>query len=254
MTDVLLTNILEQLTSLNSKVEKNQNTLEELKQEFSTTNVKLDQLEKENSALKENIKQLENRNRKNNLIIFGTPKNNSIQDNINFIKASLDINLELKDINNSYPLGKNEKESIPIKFEFVSQLKKIEILKNAYKLRQKNIKNIYITEDLSKEDQEIHRGLRLFLNKAKSAGKKAVMRHNKLIIGDKSYTHDYLLENPNINFEEGASVNEIISTQEEKLSLQLEENLKRKVNFEENSDDTTKKTRRNPQRKQSTAN
>lgn len=242
MSEALLTSILEQLTSLNSNVEKNQNTLEELKKEFTNTKLKCDHLEKENASLKLHIKQLEIRSRKNNLIIFGLPKHNNTQDNINFLKSTLEIELELKDIDNSYPLGKNAKEPIPVKFEFVSQLKKIELLKNAYKL--KNIKNIYIAEDLSKEDQEINKTLRQFLNKAKLAERKAKIRNNKLIVGGKVYTHEFLVQNPNIIFGENNTAQDVTSR------VESEETSKRKGNFEEEPDDTSKKTRRNPQRKQ----
>ncbi|KAG5868507.1 hypothetical protein JTB14_001725 [Gonioctena quinquepunctata] len=58
------------------------------------------------------------------------------------------------------------------------------ILKNAYKLKGKGHKAIYIAHDLGKEDQKINEHLREHLNLAKKSGKKATIRGNTLIIKD----------------------------------------------------------------------
>ncbi|KAG5870707.1 hypothetical protein JTB14_036170 [Gonioctena quinquepunctata] len=105
-----------------------------------------------------------------------------------------------------------------------------------------------IKEDLSKEDQYINKISRLFLNKTILAGKKAIIRNNKLIIDDKAYNHEFLLHNPNINFEEEESSIENNTAKDGKSRVEPEETFKRKGNFEEKPNDTD--TRRNTQRKQ----
>ncbi|KAG5864143.1 hypothetical protein JTB14_022007 [Gonioctena quinquepunctata] len=73
----------------------------------------------------------------------------------------------------------------------MSSFKKLEILQNSHKFKEKNI---FVANDLSQED----RVLRGHLNTANRSGIKASIRHNHLVINDCTYSIEELSTNPNL--------------------------------------------------------
>ncbi|KAG5895915.1 hypothetical protein JTB14_031822 [Gonioctena quinquepunctata] len=69
------------------------------------------------------------------------------------------------------------------------------LLQNSHEFKGKNI---FVTNDLSQEDQVIHKVLRGHLNTAKRSGIKASIRHNHLVINEFTYSIDHLSSNPNL--------------------------------------------------------
>ncbi|CAG9820027.1 unnamed protein product [Phaedon cochleariae] len=199
---------------LTSKAEKSQATLDEINVELKQAQNRIFHLEEENKNLKENIRKLQSKDRENNIIVFGLPPTTNKEENLIFLERALEVEIHKKDLNNIYDIGKKEVENRPVKIEFLSHLKKSEILKNAYKLKDKGLKSIYITHDLTKEDQKINKYLRHFLNDAKKLGKTATIKYNKLLVDGTTYTYEHLLRhkhNPFVNQDAAVEENDIIS-------------------------------------------
>ncbi|KAG5900537.1 hypothetical protein JTB14_022844 [Gonioctena quinquepunctata] len=81
--------------------------------------------EAENLTLKNKLEVVERKNKSNNWVIFGfdkDPAEISPQILINELNKLREVNVDIRDINNIYCMGKNK--NCPIKVEFVTQLKK----------------------------------------------------------------------------------------------------------------------------------
>ncbi|KAJ8980642.1 hypothetical protein NQ317_017938 [Molorchus minor] len=151
--------------TINEKAEEIRNELKDqigqIKEDIGETigqlKQKIKDLQIQNETLQENIIYLERKSRKNNLIIFGT---------------------------------KNAREC-PIVVEFISFQKKLLVLKNAHKLKGKNI---FIARDQSKKDREESKILINHQKKARAKGQTAYIKGRKLIVGEEEYTTKQLVE------------------------------------------------------------
>lgn len=182
-----------------------ENTKRELKSiieasEFRILNeltTKIKQLEVENACLKKTIENLEIKNRKNNIVLFGFPKD-AIKDLPKIcqdLSKILKIKLTESDISDVYCLG--SKENCPIKLELVTQLKKKQILANT-----KNLKGtkIFLTQDLTKQQQVELKILKEHLKivREEEPEKNSYIRGNKLFIDYKGYSCKELEEEANV--------------------------------------------------------
>lgn len=153
---------------------------------------KLIPIVEENKNLKINLEKLEKeleylkrREKSNNIIVFGLEeKEKTSFELLQKIKRNLkqDINIEVDDceVNKIYRLGNKNKESKkprPVLCSFINNWKKTEIIKN-----KKNLKDIYITEDYSKEVLEKRKKLQAELVKEREKGNIAYLKHDKLIV------------------------------------------------------------------------
>ncbi|CAG9812583.1 unnamed protein product [Phaedon cochleariae] len=189
------------LQNLDAKSDKTQETLCEIKSELLAANNKIVSLEEENTKLKERISQLDSRSRRNNILVFGLQSATPLEGLYQF-RDTLEIDLDLKDINNIYFFpAKTNKEKV-LKLELLSYLKKIEILKNLHKLKNKNW---YVVDDLSPEDQSINKALRQHLNRAKQNGIQATIRRNHLIVNNSKFSLEDLELDPSITKEKPVS-------------------------------------------------
>src|ERR1700712_2996709 len=173
-----------------------------LRQDFTNLKQDLHTLEENVCAkISENCKDLENRQniyearlekferdiRRNNIVIFGLETNNFqlgilIELVIDFFKSNLNIEVDKRDINTVYPIGKSHNK--PIKVEFISFWKKIEVLQSANKLKGKHI---YLNNDLTLSQQKEGRILRQQLKLAKAEDPRAYIRKNKLYACGQEY-------------------------------------------------------------------
>lgn len=150
-----------------------------------------EKLWEELNYLKNRCQTLERKVKKNNLIVFGLKpdQENFIKDIIAKINSMLEVNIVEADLNNIYSVGKSA--APPIILEFVSFLKKLQVLKEVKKLKGTGIS---ISNDLSKEDREEQKVLSSHLKTAKEQYPNAKIRGHKLIIGENIYTAKDLLE------------------------------------------------------------
>lgn len=158
--------------------------------------LRLDSVEKENLTLQNRIEYLERTNKKNNIIIFGLIKDDEkitttliIQE----LNKLLELNLAETDINNLYRLG--QFENSPVKVEFISYLKKIQVLKNCSKLKGTNIS---IVHDLTPQQRQDNQILKKHLKVAKqNRNNICYIKKNKLHINEEIYTLEQLREKEN---------------------------------------------------------
>lgn len=168
----------------NQTIELTYNILEKMEE-------KLKPVLEENQRLKLKVEQLENKvgllerdKRNNNIIIHGlAEQEQSTLDLINCIKEhmleELGITIESYEVNKIYRIGirnKNEKPR-PLLVSLVSGWKKAEIMRN-----KKKLKELYITEDFSKETLEIRKSLLPKLMEERQKGNFAYIKYDKLIV------------------------------------------------------------------------
>ncbi|KAG5882981.1 hypothetical protein JTB14_026439 [Gonioctena quinquepunctata] len=175
--EISLAGILDFLKRLDQKFDKSQETLAEIKVELQSVCTKVSILEEENYKLKKEIQNLDRKQRRNNIVVFGIETKDKLE-SLSHLSDTLEVPIKLSDTDNIYSFETKNNKRI-IKIELLSYWKKIDIQKNVYKLKNKNI---FVANDLSPEDQIIHKNLRSHLNTAKNHDIKASIRNNKLII------------------------------------------------------------------------
>lgn len=169
-------------------------------------------IEQHENTVTERIEQIEKKQKKNNVVIFGLETNNySVPELVKLVlslfKERLNISVDERDLNNVYALGRSHKK--PIAVEFISFLKKIEILKSTNKLKGSSI---YINNDQTKTEQRINKILRKQLKLAKTVDPKAYIRGAKLHSGGEVYCVDDFPEdmqepivNPNVGLKSNSA-------------------------------------------------
>lgn len=152
---------------------------------------KLKSVEQENESLEARIESLERKSRKNNLILFGLKleeSDNVVNDTLSELKRLIDVDIDRSDVNNLYILNKSEKK--PIIVEFVSFLKKLEVLGNCKKLRGSKV---YISHDMTYRQREENKVLRKHLKLARiHKENKCYIRGPRLFVNGIAYSADEL--------------------------------------------------------------
>lgn len=170
-------------------------SIEELKVEFSrhisqlttqleSAEAKIKQLNEENKILLKQQNELRREIKKNNLIIFGlkeTENEDLFKEVQSLIRDYINVNLDKNEINQIYRFGKGRN----ICLKLVSFNKKIEIIKQAYLLKDSGIS---IAHELSEEDREAQKILRKHMKDARNQNKEATIKNNKLIVDNISFT------------------------------------------------------------------
>ncbi|XP_028036131.1 uncharacterized protein LOC114247371 [Bombyx mandarina] len=143
-----------------------------------------EQLKQKLSDLEKEMEYLKREKKSNNIIIFGLEKReNSTLELFNNVKMTfkeaLDINVEQSEINKLYRLGKNivQNKSRPVLCSFTNAWRKDEIMKN-----RKSLKNIYVSEDYSKEILEKRKALLPRLKEEREKGNIAFLIYDKLVV------------------------------------------------------------------------
>lgn len=169
------TSITESIT--NTIMERMEEKLQPIITENKNLKTKVEKLEEE-------IEYLKREKKNNNIIIFGLKEgeksSTQILDKVKVaFKDDLDINIEEREVNKIYRLGEINKENKPrpILLSLVSAWKKSEIMKN-----KKNLKNLYVKDDFSKEVIEKRKELLPKLEEERKKGNIAYLKYDKLII------------------------------------------------------------------------
>ncbi|XP_045487104.1 uncharacterized protein LOC123689741 [Pieris rapae] len=184
--DKMKNEILNQTIELKDSITNNiMERLDEKLQPIITENrnlkIKVENLEKEVESLKRGKKQ-------NNLIMFGVNEGERstqelIQNTIHIFKTDLDIQLQEHEINKIYRLGrgKSSGKPRPILISFTSEWKKNEVMG-----KKKNFKNVYVTEDYTKEVIEKRKTLQAQLKEEREKGNIAYLKFDKLVVKGKN--------------------------------------------------------------------
>ncbi|CAH1638413.1 unnamed protein product [Spodoptera littoralis] len=135
-------------------------------------------------TFKKEIEYLKRDRKENNIIIFGLQeKEGSTPELINVVKniffKDLNINIGEFEINKIFRIGRKSPggKPRPVLLSFVNSWKKNEIMKV-----RKNLKDIYITEDYSKEVLERRKILQNKLKEERMKGNFAYLSYDKLVV------------------------------------------------------------------------
>ncbi|KAJ8935638.1 hypothetical protein NQ318_015615 [Aromia moschata] len=125
------------------EIKKSKQELKASIEAVEEVNRRINALEQKNKNLEDKLENIERTQRKNNIIIFGMQNVQQVTPEIicDELKKEIDINLNISDFNNVYPLGKQENS--PLKIEFLSYLKKTTV-KHLYLAKEDKNKNCYI--------------------------------------------------------------------------------------------------------------
>lgn len=193
-TSQMFKKIMEKLTNLDNKMD---NLQQEVKKDMKT-------LQDENQKLKETVQRqelkieaLEMETRKKNLIIFNVkeePEENVqiLLQTVIGITENMEVQITRGDIDFIYRVGKQQTgKTRPIKVGLTSRIIRTEILKNVKKLKGLDIG---ISEDFDKKTVDIRKKLKTHMQDARKKGYKAIIRHDKLWIGQEELTLKQLEE------------------------------------------------------------
>ncbi|XP_049695519.1 uncharacterized protein LOC126054324 [Helicoverpa armigera] len=145
---------------------------------------KLEKLEIEVESLKRAKKQ-------NNLIFFGIKEDEKsnlelLQKVKKILKTDLSIKLEDYEVSNIYRIGKKPSDKArPTLVTFVNEWKKNEVMK-----MKKNLKDIYISEDYTKDVLEKRKMLQPQLMEERKKGNIAYLKFDKIIIKGNNIKND----------------------------------------------------------------
>ncbi|CAG4972517.1 unnamed protein product [Colias eurytheme] len=143
--------------------------------------IKLENLEKDIESLKRSKKQ-------KNLVFFGLKEDENSNIELlekvkNVIKTDLGIDFDEREVNNVFRIGKKKPidKPRPTLVSFANEWKKNVVMK-----LKKNFKDVYITEDYTKEVLEKRKMLLPQLLEERSKGNIAYLKYDKIIIKGKS--------------------------------------------------------------------
>lgn len=148
---------------------------------------KINKLEQDIADIKEDIGTTNKTQRQNNIIIFQTKfkEGNLLDFALNLLNSKLGLNITERDIDNIRLIGReNDKQGILI--QFISFLKKLDVLKKCNKLRGSDI---VITEHLSQEERDQRKKLFQYMKDARRKNLKAHLFRQKLFIEGEAYTY-----------------------------------------------------------------
>lgn len=164
-----------------------------LQLKIESYNGKIRNLEKENQNLRRKVEILERNTKKNNIVVFGLHKGKeefSVDNICNKLNSHLGVRITRADINDTYLLGRSQ--NCPVKVEFISNLTKINVLRNCNKLKGTGVT---ISADLTKVQQQNHKILRSYLKKLRETGEEGCyIKGEKLYRNNIGYTAEEILE------------------------------------------------------------
>ncbi|XP_013145874.1 PREDICTED: uncharacterized protein LOC106109023 [Papilio polytes] len=144
------------------------------------------------NTLEKEVEYLKREKKGNNLVIFGIEEGeksiSELFDNFKkILKDNINIDLQQREINKLYRLGKNKiaHKPRPILCSFINKWKKEEILKN-----KRNLKEIHVSEDYTKEVLEKRKALMPKLNEEKKKGNIAFIKYDQLIVIEQNTNAD----------------------------------------------------------------
>jgi hypothetical protein len=173
------------------KLVKLEKEVQQLRVKIKDEQTKNEELENEINMLRNRAIEQEDRNRRNNLIFFGIPKERNFESYadcekiiLKIIRESMKINITDYELDRVHRLGGNSNNSPPMIIRFLSWKVKEEVLKNSYRLRNTGI---WISEDFSYETRQYRNKLRPFIRQAREEEKKVSLRYTTVIINGVKY-------------------------------------------------------------------
>lgn len=167
-----------------------------LSREISSFQTTISNLKEADRKHEQNFERIEKLRRKNNVVLYGM-NNTADLDQTGLLTLmrrlfaeKLGVAVADADVNNVYLVGRDRNI---IKIEFVTFIKKVEVLKNAGKLKGTDI---YLSDDLSRQERESQKILRQHLKLARAQKYSAYIRGTSLIVNGEKYTVEQLQSKP----------------------------------------------------------
>lgn len=189
---MLIAMIKEMKTDMKNELQEIRKEQKEYRKEIAEIREENKRIAKENKELKENIhlintklNNIEKEKRRNNIVIQGIPIDTRdeeiLKENMHtFITRNMNINVRIK---NARKIG----EKICL-VELENGNDKRLIMRNKNKLKEIKEHKIYINDDMSKEQREIQRKIRIQARKEETEGKTTKIGNGKLIINGEEWT------------------------------------------------------------------
>lgn len=182
----------------------------------------------ENRKLKEMLsrqnRQIEELRRKNNIVIFGIPEmkeenSQRLEDNIlTLCDKTLGVEIDKTHLNYVRRIGPVREKKRPVLVSFLSNNMKRNIFQNRYKLKGTNI---FISDDLDKEQQAQRKEMIQIRSKLKQQGIKDIkMRSNGLIIEGKFHHFSQMVQQSDLR--QNNAEDEEEEEEEEEVGRELE--------------------------------
>lgn len=133
--------------------------------------------------LKTRLEKQEKDNKRNNIIIKGLEIKNPKMAGTeveNFIQNSLQVSVKVR---NAFTIGKQEEKKVTVA-EISTFTEKLAIMKNKARLKGNNI---YIEDDLTKEEQQIQTAIKKVAREEREKGKKTQIGYRKLKVNNVQY-------------------------------------------------------------------
>lgn len=152
-------------------------------EKFCELNIKTNKLEEKIEKQEVSIEHIERQLRKRNIMVFGMDETErSYSDLVNkvlkILNETMEIpcqNIEIEDVHRK---GRKREKLRPIIVTLTTMGRKIDILKNKYKLLNSGL---YIKEDFTPKVLEVRKELQEELKKQREMGKNVVLRYDKII-------------------------------------------------------------------------
>lgn len=185
----------DQLITLDNKIESLEanitgKIINSIDNKFETIQSEVNTLKDKTNAQEKELERIDRESRKRNIVIFGVAEeeeNGAYAELEKMVTDIITINLEIEcsrqDIQFVTRMGKKrENKPRPILLSTTTMGKKIEIMKNKYKLESTGC---YLKEDYPKKVLEIRKSLQEELKKEIEKGNRAYIKYDKLVILNK---------------------------------------------------------------------
>lgn len=183
--------------------------------QLESSNRRILQLETENKVLEKRLQYFDRFTRANNIIIRGLTLPEKVEVPrfvVGELNNLLGVQLDLRELNNAYTVGKYSTSAV-VKVEFISRLRKEEVLRCSSKLKGTAI---YIRPDLSLEERKRDAVLRDRLKAERAKGNRCYISKGKLYVSEQVYTAENILETSDITsrVRPGSEPSSLLSTPE----------------------------------------
>jgi hypothetical protein len=146
---------------------------------------RVQKLEKENRELREQVRMHDRQYRKNNVMIFGIPEpetgSEACSDTVKNVCEAAEVDIGENVIQDAFRVGQ-KKGRRPLLCKLSSFNKKRELI-----IKSKQLEGISVMNDLSQEDRKDLKILQSHADRARRAGKRAIIRGGKLIVNEVEY-------------------------------------------------------------------
>lgn len=158
--------------------------MENIKKENEKLNKENQNMKEVINDMEERIDRMENEKRRNNIVLQGKEMNITEPEKLrkaieNFMDQELQVKVKVKDV---IKLGRKT-----CLVQLSNQEEKYEVMKNKSKLKQKIGEQIYVQDDLSKQDRYIQRQIRIRASEERNNGKLTKIGYRKLLVGSEEW-------------------------------------------------------------------